>query len=221
MNDSTPAPIPPDLAQLRSDYGKHGLDLADLDPHPLLQTARWLQAAIVRGVGEPNAATLSTVDGAGRPAGRIVLVKGCDAAGVTFFTNYESRKGRELGARPVASLVLFWPEVHQQVRIGGAVERVSGVESDEYFATRPYGSQLGAWASTQSRVLASRVELELAVEAVRTRFGDGPVSRPPHWGGFRLVPDEVEVWQGRESRLHDRFVYRLVGGQWTIERLWP
>lgn len=221
MNDSTPSPIPPDLAQLRSDYGKHGLDLADLDPHPLLQTARWLQAAIVRGVGEPNAATLSTVDEAGRPAGRIVLVKGCDEAGVTFFTNYESRKGRELGARPVASLVLFWPEVHQQVRIGGAVERVSAAESDEYFATRPYGSQLGAWASTQSRVLASRVELEEAVEAVRTRFGDGPVPRPPHWGGFRLVPDEVEVWQGRESRLHDRFVYRLVGGQWTIERLWP
>jgi pyridoxamine 5'-phosphate oxidase len=214
-------PIATDLAQLRSDYGRHGLDLSDLHPHPLLQTARWLAAAVSRGVGEPNAATLSTVDSDGRPSGRIVLVKGCDEAGVTFFTNYESRKGRELLARPMGSLVLFWPEVAQQVRVGGAVERVAAAESDEYFATRPYGSQLGAWASAQSRVLASRADLEGAVEAARARFGDGPVPRPPHWGGYRLVPDEVEVWQGRESRLHDRFLYRREGDGWRIDRLWP
>lgn len=218
---NTPDPTATDLAQLRSDYGRAGLDLADLHPHPLVQAARWLSAAISRGVGEPNAATLSTVDAAGRPSGRIVLVKGCDEAGVTFFTNYESRKGQELLAQPVASLVVFWPEAHQQVRIAGPVERVTAAESDAYFATRPYGSQLGAWASTQSRVLASREDLEEAVEAVRARFGDGPVPRPPQWGGFRLLPDEVEVWQGRASRLHDRFVYRQEGPGWRIERLWP
>jgi pyridoxamine 5'-phosphate oxidase len=209
------------LADLRKDYTLNGLDLTDVLPDPIAQFQRWFEAALAAGVHEPNAMHLATVGPEGRPSGRVVLVKGVDARGFCFYTNYTSRKGYELTAHPVASLTFFWPELERQVRIEGTVEKVSEAESDAYFNSRPRGSQLGAWVSHQSEVIASREALEAEQVRLEAQFAGGPVPRPPHWGGFWVRPDRIEFWQGRPSRLHDRIRYRQEAGTWVIERLAP
>ena len=171
--------------------------------------------------GDPTVAALATADTAGRPAVRMVLLKQIGENGLVFFTNYESRKARHLAANPWAALCVYWPTIHLQVRAEGTVERVPDAESDAYFATRPRDSQIAAWASRQSAPLRERRELEARVEAVEARFGGGPVSRPPFWGGYRLLPERIELWRGREHRLHDRILYRRSGKGWERERLYP
>ncbi len=186
------------------------------------QFQQWFDAALLAGVAEPNAMHLSTVDSTGRPAGRIVLLKDLSENGFVFYSNYDSRKGYDLAAHPVAALTFFWPELERQIRIEGRVERVSAAESDVYFASRPRGSQLGAWVSPQSQVINSRAVLDDRQQDLAAQFTDQPIPRPVHWGGFRVVPDRVEFWQGRPSRLHDRISYRLTEtGTWLIERLAP
>jgi pyridoxamine 5'-phosphate oxidase len=222
-------PNPQKLADLRKDYAQASLDIGDINPSPKAQFERWFHEAMQAEVLEPNAMTLCTIDPDGRPSGRIVLIKGIDDQGITFFTNYDSRKGQALAVNPYASLVFFWPELERQVRIDGKVAKVSSDESDEYFHSRPLGSKLGAWASPQSEVIPNREWLELRQNNLQEKF---PVEqsveppRPTHWGGYRLAPTEFEFWQGRPSRLHDRIRYRLQrglvnAGQWTIERLAP
>jgi pyridoxamine 5'-phosphate oxidase len=194
----------------------------DLLPDPIALVQRWFADAQAAGIEQADAMTLATATLGGRPSARAVLLKGIDARGFAFFTNYESRKGRELDANPCAALVLLWIPLQRQVRVTGSVARLDAEESDAYFATRPRGSQLGAWASEQSRPLPDRVELERRWEAVDERYGGGAVPRPPHWGGYRVEPDEIEVWQGRANRLHDRFAYtRTPDGGWTHVRLQP
>jgi pyridoxamine 5'-phosphate oxidase len=209
------------IAEIRHKFVHAGLDESHVAADPFAQFERWFHAATASGVHLPNAMTLATADAAGRPSARAVLLKGFDSAGFVFFTNYASRKGRELSANPYAGLLFSWEELERQVRIDGRVERVPEAESDEYFATRPLGSRLGAWASPQSEVVPDRAALEARVAEVKHRFGDA-VPRPPHWGGFRLVPEEIEFWQGRENRLHDRIRFRRAAAAgWTIERLAP
>ena len=194
----------------------------DLLPDPVALAQRWFADAQAAGIEQADAMTLATATPDGRPSARVVLLKGIDARGFAFFTNYESRKGRELDANPHAALVLLWAPLQRQLRVTGRVERLSDEESDAYFATRPRGSQLGAWASAQSRPLPDRTELEQRWAALDERYGGGAVPRPPHWGGFRVEPNEIEVWQGRPNRLHDRFAYvRTSGGGWTRTRLAP
>src|SRR5262245_27454283 len=194
---------------------------SDADPDPVRQFQRWFDAAVAAGLPEPNAMTLATCTADGVPSARIVLLKICDERGLAFFTNYRSRKGRELANNPRAALVFFWPALERQVRVEGRVELVSADESDAYFASRPVNSRLGAWASDQSAVIPSREELERKQRELEAQFPDGRVPRPPHWGGYRVVPDVFEFWQGRPSRLHDRLRYRRVEGRWVIERLSP
>lgn len=209
------------LAELRKDYARGSLDESSVERDPIRQFQLWFQQALDAQVPEPNAMTVATVDAEGRPSARILLIKGVDERGFVFFTNYESRKGRELAANPHASLLFFWSELERQVRIEGAVEKTSEQESDAYFASRPLGSRIGAWASEQSREIASRMVLEAREKAYVERFGENP-PRPPHWGGYRLVPERIEFWQGRPSRLHDRIVYiREPDGHWRIVRLSP
>jgi pyridoxamine 5'-phosphate oxidase len=194
----------------------------DLDPDPLRQLSRWLEEAATADVVEPNAMVLATATPDGRPSARTVLLKGVDEQGLVFFTNYDSRKGRELAANPVAAAVVVWPALGRQVCASGPVARVTRAESEAYFRTRPRGSRLSAWASPQSRVLADRSELERRVTEAAERFSDGDVDLPPWWGGFRLVPATVELWQRRDDRLHDRLRYtRLAGDAWTVDRLAP
>jgi pyridoxamine 5'-phosphate oxidase len=202
--------------------GTPPLARAELADDPLVQFDRWFEVASAQaGVRMPEAACLSTVDDDGYPDGRIVLLKARDATGFVFYTNLRSAKGRALAARPRASLTFFWESLGRQVRVQGDVERVSDAEADAYFATRPRGSQIGAWASEQSSVLASRDVLLARVAEIEARHASA-VPRPPHWSGLRIVPRRVEFWQGMPDRLHDRFVYRRVrGGAWTIERLAP
>jgi pyridoxamine 5'-phosphate oxidase len=195
---------------------------ADVDPDPFTQFGRWYDDAVERGAPQPDAMIVASATTDARPSARIVLLRGVDDRGFVFFTNYESRKGRELHANPVAAVGFHWPEVHRQVRATGAVGRVSDDESDEYWSARPRASQLSAWASEQSEVVGDRDELEARVEELARRFGGTDVPRPAWWGGLRVVPDEIEFWQHREDRLHDRLRYsHSADGTWRIERLQP
>jgi pyridoxamine 5'-phosphate oxidase len=207
--------------RIRVEYTRGSLLESEVSPEPIAQFRRWFEAALAAEVPEPNAMTLATATIDGRPAARIVLLKTFDDRGFSFYTNFRSRKARELEANPRASLVVFWNALERQVRIDGRVERVSDAESDEYFAIRPLGARLGAWASGQSEVVADRAELEAMMAEIERRFPDGVVPRPPHWGGYRVVPEEVEFWQGRPNRLHDRLVYRRSPAAWSIVRLSP
>jgi pyridoxamine 5'-phosphate oxidase len=209
-----------DLANLRKSYERAELDESASLADPTAQFEHWLQQAIEAKLPEPNAMTLATVGANGRPSSRIVLIKGVDARGITWYTNYDSRKGRELAAQPFAALQFHWVELERVVRIEGRVEKTSAEESDAYFATRPLDSRIGAWASPQSTVIDSRAVLVANAAKIGARYLMNP-PRPPHWGGYRLVPDTFEFWQGRASRLHDRLRYRLADGAWIRERLAP
>ena len=209
------------LWRLGEQYEGTPLDPADCDPDPIVEFRRWFQTAVDAQLPTVNAATLATVDVRGRPAARIVLLKDVDDRGFVFFTNYDSRKGRDLAAHPFAALVAFWEPLHRQVRIEGAIERVDAADSDAYFATRPRGSQLGAIASPQSMPIGSRAELAQRVAEAEQALGGAAPIRPAHWGGYRLVPDMVELWQGQPSRLHDRVRYRREGEHWVRDRLAP
>jgi len=208
------------VADLRQEYMRAGLSEADADPDPFRQFENWLGDAVRAGLPLPNAMTLATVTPEGAPDARIVLLKGVEHGGFAFYTNYRSRKARELQARPVACLVFQWSELERQVRIEGTVEKVSDAESDQYFASRPLGARLSAWASPQSARVASREVLEIEMKKMREMHGEQP-PRPPHWGGYRVLPRQIEFWQGRADRLHDRLLYTREGGGWRIERLAP
>jgi len=208
------------LADLRKSYERDELDEASSTDDPLRQFQSWLDQAIKAEVPEPNAMTLATVGADGRPSTRVVLIKGVDERGLVWYTNYESRKGRELAHNPHAALQFHWVELERVVRIEGRVEFASAEESDRYYASRPLDSRIGAWASPQSQPIASRAVLVANAAKAAARHGLHP-PRPPHWGGYRLVPDRWEFWQGRRSRLHDRLCYRLEDGRWRRERLAP
>jgi len=212
----------PNLADLRENYTKGWLDVADVTANPIDQFQRWFDEAIHSQLPEPNAMHLATVGTDGRPSGRIVLLKALDHRGFVFYTNYLSRKGKQLTQNPSAALTFFWVELERQIRVEGTIDKVSIEESDAYFASRPRGSQLGAWSSDQSRPVPSREALEAQERDVAARFANQPVPRSPHWGGYRLDPDYLEFWQGRPSRLHDRVAYSLQPeGTWFLERLSP
>ena len=208
------------IADLRQEYMRAGLSEAQADADPLRQFERWFEDALRAKLPLANAMTLATVTSSGAPSARIVLLKGVERGGFVFYTNYLSRKGRELDRSARACLLLLWSDLERQVRIDGAVEKVTPAESDAYYATRPLGARLSAWASAQSEKVVSRKILETSMEDARRRYGETP-PRPPHWGGYRVIPQEIEFWQGRADRLHDRLVYRRKGDSWAIERLAP
>jgi len=212
------------IADLRQEYMRSGLSETDADPDPLRQFERWFEDAVRARLPLPNTMTLATVTASGAPSARIVLLKGVEDGGFLFYTNYLSRKGRELEQRASACLLFLWSELERQVRIDGTVAKVAPGESDAYYATRPLGARLSAWASAQSETVAKREVLEKAMEKARERYPDNP-PRPPHWGGYRVIPQEIEFWQGRSDRLHDRLRYRRSGRpeemRWTLERLSP
>ena len=213
---------PDRLAALREEYTLGGLAESDLDPDPLVMVRRWLDEASDAGVREPTAMVLATVSAQGRPSSRTVLCKGIDT-GFVFFSNYSSRKGEELAGEPWCALLFPWYSLQRQVRVEGRAERLSQEASAAYFASRPRSSQLGAWASPQSRVVADRAALDEKYAEVEQRFGDGDVPLPPFWGGYRVVPEAVELWQGRQHRMHDRLRYTAapMAGGWHVERLAP
>lgn len=211
-----------DLASLRKDYARESLGEADVDRDPLGQFEKWFEQAKKAGLMEPNAMALATATADGAPSVRMVLLKGADARGFVFFTDYRSRKGTELEANPRAALCLWWDVLQRQVRIEGTVARISAAESLKYFSTRPYGSQVSAWASLQSSVIAAREMLEREVAQFLKKYPEGAeVPLPHHWGGYRIAPTRIEFWQGRQSRLHDRILYSRAGADWTISRLSP
>lgn len=210
------------VANLRRNYTRAGLNENETNPNPLIQFQTWFDQALNAELPEPNAMTLATADGKGTPSARIVLLKGLDETGFVFYTNYQSRKGEQLAENPAAALVFWWAELERQVRIEGNVEKVSQAESEEYFASRPFGSQLGAWASPQSQVIASRSILEEKSWELEQKYANQELPKPPYWGGYRLLPTEIEFWQGRPNRLHDRLRYRQQeDGSWLRERLAP
>ena len=206
----------------RHDYEKASLDESAVAVDPIAQFRTWFDQATAEGLPEPNAVTVSTATPEGRPSSRVVLMRGFDERGFVFYTNYRSRKGREIEENPHAAMCFFWQPMERQVRIDGRIEKTTEVESDDYFRGRPTGSKLGAWVSNQSGVVPGRSTLEAEMEAIKIRFPGEEIPRPPHWGGFRVVPESVEFWQGRRSRLHDRLVYRRADdGGWRVERLAP
>ena len=210
------------VADLRKEYTLQGLRETDSDPNPFQQFQKWFDQAMSAQLPEPNAMTLATATHQGKPSARMVLLKDFDERGFVFYTNYKSHKGQELADNPQAALIFWWAELERQVRIEGHVEKVSHQESDEYFYSRPFNSRLGAWASEQSQVISSREVLELRLHELKTEYEHKDVPRPPHWGGYRVIPAVIEFWQGRPSRLHDRLQYcRHNDGSWLIERLSP
>jgi pyridoxamine 5'-phosphate oxidase len=209
------------IAELREDYTLGGLSEAEAGDNPLALFRLWFDSALTAGLKEPNAMTLATCTLDGKPSARIVLLKGLDDVGFTFFTNYDSRKGRELELNPHAALCFLWHEFERQVRIEGIVTKVSEADSDEYFRNRPLGSRLGAWASPQSAVIPDRGYLERLHRQLMEKYPNGAVPRPAHWGGYRLAPHRIEFWQGRPSRLHDRICFRMADSGWIRERLAP
>jgi pyridoxamine 5'-phosphate oxidase len=211
------------IADLRQEYMRTGFAEAQAHADPLVQFERWFDDARAAELPLANAMTLATVSASGAPTARIVLLKGLEHGGFVFYTNYRSRKARELAARPFACLLFLWADLERQVRIEGRVEQVTPQDSDTYFASRPLGARLSAWASAQSDTVPDRAALESALEAMRAKYGERP-PRPPHWGGYRLDPEAIEFWQGRADRLHDRLLYRRAAGsagRWSIERLAP
>lgn len=209
------------LAELRRDYSLRELSRTTVAIDPFMQFSNWMNEALSSEIVDATAMTLSTVDAGHRPSSRVVLLKGFDARGLVFFTNYESQKGRDLAADPHAALSFYWPDLERQVLVRGIAEKTTADESQAYFATRPLASQIGAWASKQSGRLANRQELEASVAVITKRFEGREIPCPPHWGGFRVLPERFEFWQGRASRLHDRICYTLTGDAWVIERLSP
>ena len=210
-----------DAAKLRREYTRAGLDAASMNPDPIVQFEAWFEKVVEANLPEPNAMTLATVSGEGRPSARTVLLKGYDGRGFVFYTNYEGRKARELEANPACALLFYWGELERQVRVEGRASRLPGGESDAYFASRPRGSRLGAWASEQSRPVRDRSVLEERIRALEAEYEDREIPRPPFWGGYRVEPETIEFWQGRENRLHDRISYRREEGAWRLERLQP
>ncbi len=210
------------VADLRQEYTFQGLSETDVHPNPFEQFKTWFDQAVAAQLPEPNAMTIATVTADGKPSARIVLLKDYDERGFVFYTNYKSHKGQQLVENPWGAIAFWWVELERQVRIEGRVEKVSPAESDAYFHSRPKGSQLGAWASNQSQVIESREVLEQQLQKLKEEYDNKEVPRPPHWGGFRVIPSEIEFWQGRPSRLHDRLLYqRGEDGSWKIQRLSP
>ena len=210
------------VADLRKEYTFQGLSETEVHPNPFEQFKTWFNQALAAQLPEPNAMTIASATTDGKPYARIVLLKDYDERGFVFYTNYESHKGQQLVQNPWGAIAFWWTQLERQVRIEGRVEKVSELESDEYFQSRPKGSQLGAWSSNQSQVIDSREVLERRLEQLKEEYENKQVPRPPHWGGFRVIPDEIEFWQGRPSRLHDRLLYRRSeDGTWKIQRLAP
>ena len=213
--------MPRPLAELRKEYTRSGLNESEVAPGPIEQFRVWFEEALNAGLHEPNAMTLATATPDGKPSARVVLLKGYDERGFTFYTNYEGRKARELEANPNCTLAFYWGELERQVRVEGRATRVPAEESDAYFASRPRGSQIGAWTSEQSRTVEGRERLEERLQKLEAEYEGREIPRPPFWGGYRVEPESIEFWQGRENRLHDRLLYTRRGGEWEIQRLQP
>lgn len=213
--------ITEELRVMRRVHDETGLRRDQLQDDPFQQFGTWMQDAIDAGLELPNAMTVATADAEGRPSARVTLLKGFDADGFVFYTNYQSRKGQDLAVNPHVALVFYWHDLGRQVRVEGRVEPVSEEESVDYFESRPLGSRIGAWASPQSQQIADRSELESLMEQAEERFRSGEVPKPPHWGGYRVIPERIEFWKGRPNRLHDRFVFEPDGDGWKVIRIAP